>query len=58
MVSIRLLPAFVNWMSWHWAFSVLAIGPLFGVWSMYRLRQSPAAIKIGGESSSKLGAYK
>jgi MFS family permease len=58
MVSIRLLPAFVNWMSWHWAFSVLAIGPLFGIWSMYRLRQSQAAIKIGGESSSKLGAYK
>jgi dipeptide/tripeptide permease len=50
MASIRLLPVFVNWMSWHWAFSVLAIGPLFGVVSMYRLKQSPDAVKIGGES--------
>jgi MFS family permease len=50
MVSIRFLPVFVNLVSWHWAFSVLAIGPLFGVVSMYRLKQSPDAGKIGGES--------
>jgi MFS family permease len=49
MVSIRLLPLFVDWMSWHWAFSVLAIGPIFGVLSMYRLKRLPVAFKIGGE---------
>jgi MFS family permease len=49
MVSIRLLPLFVKWASWHWAFSVLAIGPLFGVMSMYRLKQLPDVVKIGGE---------
>ncbi len=53
MVSIRLLPVFVNWVSWYWAFSVLAIGPIFGVVSMYRLRQLPEAVKIGGESGSE-----
>ena len=50
MASIRLLPVFVDWVSWYWAFSVLAIGPLFGVVSMYRLKQLPDAVKIGGES--------
>lgn len=50
MASIRLLPVFVNWVSWHWAFSVLAIGPMFGVVSMYRLKRLPDAVKIGGES--------
>ncbi len=50
MASIRLLPVLVDFLSWHWAFSVLAIGPLFGVVSMYRLKQSPDAVKIGGES--------
>ncbi len=49
MVSIRLLPVFVDWVSWGWAFSALAIGPLFGVFSMYRLKQLPDAVKIDGE---------
>ncbi|KRT64727.1 MAG: major facilitator transporter [Candidatus Dadabacteria bacterium CSP1-2] len=49
MVSIRLIPVFVNWLSWHWAFSLLAIGPFFGVLSMYRLKRLPVSAKIGGE---------
>jgi hypothetical protein len=49
MGSIRLIPVFVNWLSWHWAFSLLAIGPFFGVLSMYRLRKLPISAKIGGE---------
>jgi len=49
MVSIRLIPVFVNWLSWHWAFSLLAIGPYFGVLSMYRLKRLPVSAKIGGE---------
>ena len=49
MVSIRLIPIFVNWISWHWAFSLLAIGPFFGVLTMYRLKRLPFSAKIGGE---------
>ena len=49
LVSIRLLPVFVNWVTWRWAFALLTIGPIFGVVSMYRLKKLPAAVKIGGE---------
>ena len=49
IVSIRLLPLFVNWVTWRWAFASLAIGPIFGVLSMYRLKRLPVAAKIGGE---------
>ncbi|RMF93514.1 MAG: MFS transporter [Nitrospinota bacterium] len=49
LVSIRLLPVWVSWVSWQWAFAGLAVGPAFGVWSMYRLRQLPVAQKLGGE---------
>lgn len=31
---------------WRWAFSFLAIGPAFGIWSMLALRAHPDAIKI------------
>lgn len=54
LVSIRLVPVFVNWLGWHWAFALLAIGPVFGVLSMYRLKQLPVAIKIGGETRTNM----
>lgn len=49
MITIRLVPVVVDLVTWKWAFSILAIGPVFGVISMYRLKQSPQAAKIGGE---------
>jgi MFS family permease len=49
MVSIRLIPVFAGWFSWHWAFTILAIGPFLGALSMYKLKQLPVAKKIGGE---------
>lgn len=49
IVSIRVIPVAVDWLTWRWAFSILAIGPVFGVISMYLLKQSPEAAKIGGE---------
>ncbi len=38
LFTIRLIPPFVEWMGWDYAFIVLALGPLFGIWSMRRLR--------------------
>ena len=32
--------------SWQWAFSILAIGPVFGIWAMLTLRKHPDAKKI------------
>ena len=49
MVSIRLLPIWVEWVSWQWAFVFLAIGPALGSWAMYRLKGLPEAARIGGE---------
>jgi MFS family permease len=49
MGSIRLMPVFVEQVGWEWAFAGLALGPAFGVVSMYRLRRLPVAAKIGGE---------
>jgi len=48
VVTIRLIPSLVNRIGWQWAFALLAIGPVIGIWAMYRLRQSPAAVKMAG----------
>jgi MFS family permease len=46
LFSIRLIPLLVERLGWHWAFMILALGPLFGIWSMLRLRGLPDAIKM------------
>ena len=45
-VSIELIPHFENLVSWRYAFTILAIGPLFGVISMLQLRSLPEAEQI------------
>jgi MFS family permease len=45
-LSIHLIPLMVDWVGWHYAFLVLAPGPIFGILSMLRLRALPEAIKI------------
>src|SRR5437588_1638397 len=45
-ISIELVPRFENLVGWRYAFTILAIGPLFGVISMLRLRSLPEAEKI------------
>lgn len=37
-VSINLVAVFKNLVGWHWAFTLLSIGPFLGVYSMLRLR--------------------
>jgi hypothetical protein len=48
VVTIWLLPYLQEWLSWRWAFALLATGPAFGIWAMLRLKASPDIAKIGG----------
>jgi MFS family permease len=46
LLSIRLVPSLGEILGWRWVFAVLAIGPLFGVASMLRLRRLPQAQRM------------
>ncbi len=46
MISIRIIPPAVEMVGWEWAFIVLAPGPVFGIWSMLRLRRLPEAMRM------------
>ncbi len=46
LITIQIVPHIVELLGWRYVFMFLAIGPAFGVWSMYRLRQLPEAAKI------------
>jgi MFS family permease len=46
IVSIKLIPRFVDAIGWRYAFMILAPGPLCGVIAMLRLRALPEAVKI------------
>lgn len=46
IVSIKLIPRFVDLVGWRYAFMILAPGPMFGVIAMLRLRTLPEAVKI------------
>jgi MFS family permease len=48
LVTIHLLPHWVEAMGWRYAFVPLAIGPAIGVWAMARLRAHPAAARLAG----------
>ena len=48
LASIRLIPVLVGIIGWQWSFAVLAIGPVFGVWAMRALQQSPEAVQLAG----------
>ncbi|WP_457651939.1 MFS transporter [Rhodocaloribacter sp.] len=46
LVSIRIVPPLVEIVGWRWAFAALALGPVFGIWSMQRLRRLPEAVRM------------
>ena len=48
LVTIHLLPHWVEAMGWRYAFVPLAIGPAIGVWAMARLRAHPSATRLAG----------
>jgi MFS family permease len=45
-ISIELVPQFVKAFGWHYAFAILAPGPVLGVVAMMRLRGLPESLKI------------
>jgi len=46
LVTIRLVPTIERLVTWRWTFVILAIGPVFGIWAILRLRRLPAASKM------------
>jgi MFS family permease len=46
LFTIRIIPPLADRFGWEHAFLVLAIGPVFGAWSMLRLRGLPEAEKM------------
>jgi len=46
LITIQLLMPFQEAVGWEYAMMILAIGPVFGIWSMYRLRQLPEAAQM------------
>ena len=48
LITIHAMPYVVETLGWTYGFSVLAIGPAFGVYAMGRLRGHPDAVKLAG----------
>jgi MFS family permease len=46
MVTIHIIPVLVGTLGWRYAFIILALGPVFGIWSMLRLRGLPQALQM------------
>ncbi|HEX2278158.1 MAG TPA: MFS transporter [Candidatus Tectomicrobia bacterium] len=46
VLTIRLIHPLMEVLGWEHAFMVLALGPAFGVWSMWRLRRLPEARRL------------
>ena len=47
-LMIQAMPAIVTHVGWTFAFAVLAIGPVFGVLAMWRLRREPESTRLAG----------
>jgi MFS family permease len=48
LVTIHLLPHWVDAVGWRYAFVPLSIGPALGVWAMARLRAHPSSVRLAG----------
>lgn len=46
LFTIRMVPPLSERFGWQKAFLFLAIGPVFGIWAMVRLRQLPEATRM------------
>ena len=41
-VVIQLVPQLAEQVGWRWAFAMLSLGPMFGIWSIRRLARNTA----------------
>ena len=48
LFTIRMIPPLVDRIGWEYAFMVLALGTIFGIVSMIRLRRPPHAERMAG----------
>jgi len=48
LITIHLMPYFVERLSWRYAFIPLAIGPAWGIIAMVLLRRNPRSIQLAG----------
>lgn len=48
LVTIHLMPFWIDSLGWRWAFAPLAVGPFLGVWAMARLRAHPDVVRLAG----------
>ena len=48
LVTIHLMPYWVETLGWRYAFAPLAVGPFLGVWAMARLRAHPDSVRLAG----------
>ena len=46
LFSLRLIPPLQDLLGWEYVFTILAIGPVFGIASMLRLRSMPDAERM------------
>ncbi len=46
LISIQLVPLFIDLLGWEYVFLILVPGPIFGIWSMLRLRLLPEARRM------------
>ncbi len=47
LITIRLIPTLQGWLGWQWAFVILVLGPIVGVWSMGSLHRMPEIEEAG-----------
>jgi MFS family permease len=48
LITIHLMPLWVDWLGWRYGFAPLAVGPFLGVWAMARLRAHPESLRLAG----------
>ncbi len=46
LFTIRIVPFLEKFIGWEYVFMVLALGPVFAIWSMFKLRRLPEAKKM------------
>ena len=48
LLGIQLMPWFIGLAGWGGAFTILAAGPLLGIWAMLALQRAPEAARLAG----------